>query len=95
MSQHAITLKDLVAIADDEGVTFLAGDILIVRTGWIKWYEEHDDDQRLRHVTNGGTWVGVQGCEQVLEWLWNHHFAAIAGDSIGWEVWPPQPRYSK
>lgn len=95
MSKHPITLGDLKAIATDEGVSFCPGDILIVRSGWIKWYEENDEDQRLRYITKGGAWVGVEGCRETLEWLWNQHFAAVAGDSIGWEVWPPKPGYSQ
>ena len=93
MSKHAITLQDLKSVADEEGVTFSRGDILLVRTGWIKWYEENNEEDRLKYITNGKAWVGVEGCHETLEWLWNQHFSAVAGDSIGWEVWPPQPEY--
>lgn len=93
MSKHAITLKDLQAIAKDEGVAFLPGDILIVRTGWVRWYEDNDEASRLKYITNGKAWVGVESSHEVLEWLWDNHFAAVAGDSIGWEVWPPEPEY--
>jgi kynurenine formamidase len=86
MSKHAITLDDLKAIAGEEAVTFSIGDILLVRTGWIKWYEENDEEDRLKYITNGKAWVGVEGCHEILEWLWNQHFSAVAGDSIGWEV---------
>jgi kynurenine formamidase len=95
MSKHVITLADLMAIARDQGVTFSPGDILLIRTGWIKWYEENNEEQRLRYVTNGSAWVGVEGCQEVLEWLWNQHFAAVAGDSIGWEAWPPKAGYGE
>lgn len=95
MSKHVITLADLSAIARDQGVTFCAGDILLIRTGWIKWYEESNEEQRLRYVTNGSAWIGVEGCQETLEWLWNQHFAAVAGDSIGWEAWPPKSGYSE
>lgn len=95
MSKHVIKVADLIAIAEDQGVTFCPGDILLVRTGWIKWYEENNEEQRLKYITHGSAWIGVEGCEETLEWLWNQHFAAVAGDSIGWEAWPPQPGYSK
>lgn len=93
MSKHRITVSDLLAIAEEEGVTFAPGDILIVRTGWIKWYEEHGEEDRQKYITNGTAWIGVEGCPETLEWLWNQRFAAVAGDSIGWEVWPPTPGY--
>jgi kynurenine formamidase len=95
MSKHVITVADLIAIAEDQDVTFRPGDILLVRTGWIKWYEENNEEQRLKYITHGSAWVGVEGCQETLEWLWNSHFAAVAGDSIGWEAWPPKPGYSE
>ena len=82
-------------MASDQGVVFYPGDILIVRTGWIKWYEENSEELRLKYITNGGAWVGVEGCHETLEWLWNQHFSAVAGDSIGWELWPPKQGYSE
>ena len=69
--------------------------MLLVRTGWIKWYEENDEEQRLKYINNGNAWIGVEGSQEILEWLWNQHFAAVAGDSIGWETWPPKPGYSE
>jgi kynurenine formamidase len=96
MSNHAITPAVLKEMAKESNITFLPGDILLVRTGWIKWYEEHSMEDRRKSITNGSAWVGVQGSEETLEFLWNGRFAAVAGDSIGWEVWPPQQdEYSK
>jgi hypothetical protein len=93
MSRHGITVAGLEAIAAEENVTFQAGDILIVRTGWIKWYEEHGEEDRLKYITNGKEWVGIEGCRETVEWLWNNHFAAVAGDAIGFEAWPAMPGY--
>jgi hypothetical protein len=42
-----------------------------------------------------GTWIGVAGCEEVMEWIWDRHFSAIAGDAIGFEAWPPKAPYRK
>lgn len=95
MSGHRIKFSDLQAIAKEANVTFQPGDILIVRMGWIKWFEEHGDEDRVKYVTNGRAWIGVEGSDELLEWLWDNHFAAIAGDSIGWEAWPPNPAFSE
>ena len=95
MSRHCITVADLQAIASEQNIKFRAGDILIVRTGWIKWYEEHGEEERLKYITNGKEWIGVEGCQETIEWLWNNHFAAVAGDTIGFEVWPATPGYCK
>jgi len=95
MSRHAITVSDLKAMAKDCNIEFLSGDVLLVRTGWIKWYEENGPDERREFVTKGKAWVGVEGCQETVEWLWDNHFSAVAGDSIGWEMWPPNEGYSK
>jgi len=88
MSDHAITVADLDAMAAYARVTFRPGDILLVRMGWTKWYDEHDADDRARYVRDAYAWAGVKGCEQTLEWLWDHHFAAVASDNNGFEVVP-------
>ena len=31
-------------------------------------------------------YVGVKGSKETARWIWNHHFAAVAGDSIAFEV---------
>lgn len=95
MSRHRITLDVLKAIAVEQGVTFRAGDILLVRSGWIRWYNEHSPEERVARVKNGSEYVGVDGSEEVVEWLWDSHFAAVAGDAIGWEAWPPQLPWCK
>lgn len=33
--------------------------------------------------------AGVEVTHDVLRWLWNEGFAAVAGDSVAWEVFPP------
>lgn len=82
MSRHCITVADLEAMAKEEGVTFKPGDLLIVRSGWIKWYNEHETDDRVKHITNGTDFIGVEGCEESVKWLWNHHFSAVAGGTL-------------
>ena len=37
--------------------------------------------------------MGVAGNAETVEWLWNHHFAAVAGDTMAFEAWPPKPPY--
>lgn len=95
MSKHPIRVADLEAMAADSGIEFLAGDILLVRTGWTKWYDEHNPDERRAAITNGTDWVGVEGSQESVEWLWNHHFAAVGADSIGFEMVPWHPEWGR
>jgi hypothetical protein len=55
-----------------------------------KWYESATAEERDVKIRSAEkTWTGVQGSMETIEWLWNHHFAAVAGDSISWEVRSP------
>ena len=88
-----ITLSDLKAIIEWENVTLRQGDILLIRCGFIKWYEqlsssEQDKAGRRAH------WSGVEGSEEVIRWIWNNHFAAVGGDAAVFEYWPaPDERW--
>ncbi len=95
MSRHEITVADLDAIIADEKLTLRPGDVLIVRSGWVKWYNEASEEQRLAKVKNGHEYCGVKACKETMRWLWDHHFAAVAGDQIAFEAWPPQPPWSE
>jgi hypothetical protein len=61
-------------------------------------YEQYNgasEEERLKGATNGHEFAGVAGNAETVEWLWNHHFAAVAGDAIAFEAWPPKPPYRK
>ncbi|KAF2665807.1 hypothetical protein BT63DRAFT_463993 [Microthyrium microscopicum] len=94
MSKHPISLPEIKEMIADQGLELLPGDLLLVRSGWIKWYEENSEERRREKITNGGAWIGVHGNQETLEWLWNNHFCAVASDSIGFEQFPNDPGYS-
>ncbi len=95
MTRHRITLDVLKDIAKEQNLVFRPGDILLVRSGWIRWYNDHNPEERVAKVKNGSEYVGVDGSVEVVEWLWDSHFAAVGGDAIGFEAWPPQLPWCK
>lgn len=79
-------LDEIVASQDLE---IRRGDILLLRFGWIQWYEGLDAQRR--------EWLAAQEMfaapglspdERTAEWLWDHHVAAVAADSPALEVMP-------
>lgn len=84
-----ITAGELQSVADDQGTRFETGDILIVRTGWTAWYERLDEQQRADVAGGPHTFIGVAQGLETLGFLWNNHFAAVAGDAPSFEAWPP------
>ncbi|RHZ53963.1 uncharacterized protein CDV56_103327 [Aspergillus thermomutatus] len=91
-STHQVRLSDIVEIAKECNITFQKGDILFVRVGVTKeWDTIMTDAQKQQYSDNPSPeHAGVEATTDVLRWLWNTGFAAIASDAISWEVYPPQ-----
>jgi hypothetical protein len=89
-SQHTIKLVEMLEIAKECNITFQRGDILLVRIGVIKeWEHEMDVAAKQAYaVSTSPKHAGVEGTMEVLKWVWNTGFAAVAGDAISWEVSP-------
>ena len=85
----AITHQDLDTIAKEQCVEFRPGDILLVRTGYVKWHDEASDEERMRG-TSHHEYPGVEGSKECIEWMWEHHFAAVAADCPAFETIPPK-----
>jgi len=85
-----IEAEELLACLADQGTQLEEGDILLVRTGWIGWYEQQSLEvrQRLAVVSELRT-PGLRSDEATAEVLWDMHIAAIAADNPAVEVWPP------
>jgi hypothetical protein len=85
---HAISLADVQACARAQGVHFRKGDILLIRTGWTLRYYHSTPEERRENSTGKKGFVGLEQGEDVLEWLWDQHFAAVASDCPAFERWP-------
>lgn len=85
---HAITVRDLEAVAQHQGTKFKTGDILLVRTGFTEDLANANADEQQRLLAREAC-VGVKGNKESAKWIWDHHFSAVAGDAIAFEVMPP------
>lgn len=86
---HQITVEDLEAVIQWEGVELRQGDILIVRSGFTKGLEEAGTPEKQKALMDTHRAVGVEGTVKAAKWFWDHHFAAVAGDAIAFEQLPP------
>ena len=86
---HAISVKTLEDVAKYQGTEFKFGDILIVRTGFTEDLQPVTADEQERMLGTNKA-CGVKGCRETAKWVWNHHFAAVASDALGFEVLPPK-----
>jgi len=88
IERHAISEQDLEAVAAWQGTDFRQGDVLLIRSGFVKWYKQASPEDRRKGTVEGAAWAGVEGTQSSVEWFWNRHFAAVGGDANVFEAWP-------
>lgn len=90
-SLHTIKLRDILEIAQESNIAFEKGDILLVRSGMTKEWEHKMDiaAKKAYSASNSPKHAGVEATTEMLRWIWDTGFAAVAGDAISWEVYPP------
>ncbi|KAF2256334.1 hypothetical protein BU26DRAFT_472510 [Trematosphaeria pertusa] len=91
-STHEVKLVDIEEIAKECNITFQKGDILFVRIGVTKeWDTIMTLEQKSAYASSPSPQhAGVEASQDVLRWIWDNGFAAVAGDAISWEVYPPK-----
>ena len=77
---HAITGEDLATAERQTGVSVERGDILLVRTGQMEWLRRGDK----RRFSDPSPGIGVDA----IEYLHDKEVAAVATDTLVFEVWP-------
>lgn len=86
-----ITTALLDEVAQAQGTTFEAGDVLLIRTGWTEWYRGLPADRReaMRGTIGSGfACPGLESRQKMAGYLWDHEFSAVAMDNVGVEVFP-------
>jgi hypothetical protein len=84
-----VTLLDEVARA--QGVEFRSGDILLMRSGWMRaYFDEWSADDRAR-LPKALRCPGLVQSRETVAWLWDHGIAIGASDNLGFECIPAVP----
>lgn len=94
--RRAISLDQLLAVAAWEGVEFQRGDVLLIRSGWMRKYntclaaglEDELDKVAAEHPQS----IGVEASEEMKAWLHDQYFAIVGGDQPAFEEWPPRSK---
>jgi kynurenine formamidase len=81
---HPVTGDDLDAAADLAGVSVVAGDVVLIRTGQIQVLQKGDKDA-YGHPSPG---PGIDA----VTWFHDHDVAAVATDNLTFEVFPCERR---
>jgi kynurenine formamidase len=93
-SAFEVTVDDLEGTLVAQGLEVEDGDILLLHTGWMQRFLDADADERGRMIA----WEtihtpGLEPSERMVEWLWDHHVAAVASDTAGVEALSPDPEF--
>ncbi|KAL2203331.1 hypothetical protein CC79DRAFT_1337959 [Sarocladium strictum] len=96
-SDHAVPLHVLKEVAKEQGVQFRRGDILFVRIGVTQEWDTKmtTKDKTAYAESSSPQHAGIEGTEEMLRWIWNEGFSAVAGDAISFEVYPPKKSYAR
>jgi kynurenine formamidase len=89
-SADAIGVEEIASTLADQRVSLQPGDILLLRFGWMAWYESASQDDR-EWAALPPEEIGTPGLaheEAVARWLWDQQVAAVATDSPALEVLP-------
>jgi kynurenine formamidase len=89
-AEYAIGAGLLRAVAVDEGVALRAGDILLIRTGYVGAYLRADPEQR-RRLRDRQECPGLAADAEMARFLWDGRFAAVAADNHAVECQPGDP----
>jgi hypothetical protein len=72
----------------ETGIQTRPGDILLLRTGFTRDYSLLSTSARQAMATAPPTFLGVQSHIDVLQWIWEAGFVAVAGDAPSFEMSP-------
>ncbi|KAF1960160.1 hypothetical protein CC80DRAFT_489371 [Byssothecium circinans] len=91
-SRHEVKLSDIHEIAKECNIAFQRGDILFIRIGMTREWETRMTSQQKSDyaASKSPEHAGVEATEDVLRFIWDNKFSAVAGDAISWEVYPPK-----
>jgi hypothetical protein len=89
LESTTISLESIQSIVKEHGIQFRQGDILFIRSGFTAAYIKLKDQERRDLAQRSSPdFIGVEATENMLRWLWEHQFCAVAGDAPSFERAP-------
>ncbi|KAK0390062.1 hypothetical protein NLU13_3635 [Sarocladium strictum] len=91
---HRISVSDIKACAESQGVTFEVGDILLIRCGWVHKYLSLDaagkEALAEKKTLPEHAYAGLEQSAEMIDFLHDYYFAAAVSDNPMFEAWPPK-----
>ena len=84
---HQFKLSEIREIAHDCNIDFRKGDVLLVRSGTTRaWDSMSMADKAAYSAAGSPSHAGLEATEDMLRFLWDSGFAAVASDTFAFEV---------
>ncbi|KAI1356297.1 hypothetical protein F5Y01DRAFT_75014 [Xylaria sp. FL0043] len=61
------------------------GDMLIIRTGWVRQYNTLNDTERALLAVESWPYIGMEGSDRTLRWLWEKKLSLVGADNPAFE----------
>jgi hypothetical protein len=88
-STHTFSVDDLEEARIAAGVEFEPGDVVVLRSGYLTWYQSQSPEEKVRLSDRQVlTACGIEHTEAMAEYAWNSHAVAFVSDTPSLEVWP-------
>ncbi len=87
IKNQSLPLDDVQATLEEQGVALRAGDILLIRIGWTKFYLSANEEIKAE-LARETVVPGIEASQRTARWLWDNHLAAVASDSPALEALP-------
>ena len=83
----AFEVADLERARSRTSLDFCPGDILVLHTGFARWYLDQPRERRLQ-VRREVSTPGLAHSEEICRYLWDAHVSAVVSDTYAVEVFP-------
>ncbi|KAF2653013.1 hypothetical protein K491DRAFT_662693 [Lophiostoma macrostomum CBS 122681] len=95
LEANSIKVDELDDMLKETGVQTREGDLLLLRTGFTEQYLRLNDEERKGVAERPPAFLGVESTGEVLKWIWEHGFVAVAGDAPSFEMSPLVGEHNK
>jgi kynurenine formamidase len=85
---EAVPVDDVAATLAWQGTSLQLGDFLLLRFGWVRWYETLTQAEREALPAGAFASVGLAPGQACVEWLWDSGVVAVAADNPAVEAYP-------
>ncbi|KAH8894569.1 hypothetical protein GQ53DRAFT_716284 [Thozetella sp. PMI_491] len=89
MASAPVPLSHIQQMVQEQNVSFRPGDVLFVRVGFTEAYDALDAaEQQALASRPTPDFLGLEASSEVLQWLWESGFSAVASDAPSFEQAP-------